>query len=225
MKENWLLWNERFSAMAQREKLLVFCVGLFLICYLAVWFVISPMHTHYSKQQSRITNLTRQQLNIEKQQAMLSEALTLDYTAELVEQEIEIKQRVEQVNQQLATFSLSYIAPEKMVQLLQKILRKHKAIILTKFSINPVQPIFYEHQTQDESNQQNVQKQVAFYQHTMTVVLQGRYFELLSYLDQINQIEEKLFVESFNYRVDKYPTGELTLTIATVSANEEFIVL
>lgn len=227
MKENWQEWTEKFSAMAQREKLLIFAVGLFLIGYLTIWFVISPLQTSYSNNQTRITNLTRQEADTRKQLAMINDALTRDYTADLVAQEKAIEEQMTLINQNLAEFSLSYISPEKMATVLQQLLRKHKELSLSLFKINPVKPIYVNSPSTNEepSDAAPVNQEIAFYQHTMQLQIEGSYFSLLSYLKQMKQIEERLFIQEFDYRVAEYPTGKLTLTIATVSANDKFIAL
>ena len=229
MKDNWQLWSEKFAAMAQREKLMILVVGLFLLAYLTIWFVISPLQTSYSNNKTRITNLTRQQGNTNQQLVMISEALKRDYRSELVGVEQQIDLQMDEINTYLAKFSLSYISPEKMALVLQQLLRKHKELTLSQFKINPVQPIFAERTVsvsdEGDSERDNQQKEIAFYQHTMRLQIEGSYFSLLSYLEQIKQIKEKLFIQEFDYRVDEYPTGKLTLTIATVSANDKFIAL
>ena len=225
MQDNWLQWSEKFSVMPQREKLMIFLVGLFLLGYLCIWFVISPLQAGYSNNQQRIENLKRQQENSITQLDMLKEALNRDYTQELVAQEETLKANIDEINKQLAEFSLSYISPDDMASVLQQLLRRHKEIKLSKFKINPVVPIYAKHPNEKVSESQAANLEVAFYQHTMMLQLEGGYFSLLSYLKQIKQIDEKLFIQSFDYQVDKYPTGKLTLTIATVSANDKFIAL
>lgn len=230
MKDTWQQWSEKLSTLEQREKLLVFLVGLFLIGYLTIWFVISPLQTAYSNNQQRITNLTNQQKNSERQLAVLKDALSKSYVQELLQQEQSLERELQQINQQLADFSLTYISPEDMALVLQKILRKHKNIQLSRFRINPVEAIYVNSSApataQDPQEKEPLApREVAFYQHTMQVALEGEYFALLSYLKQIKKIEEKLFIQEFDYQVDEYPTGKLTLTIATVSANDKFIAL
>lgn len=229
MKDNWQQWSEKFAAMAPREKWMILVVGLFLLGYLTIWFVISPLQTSYSTNKARITNLTRQEKNTSQQLAMINDALTRDYTAELAAEELVIEKQMNEINTELAKFSLSYISPEKMALVLQKLLRKHKELTLSQFKINPVRPIVIEraNASQNESVTESTTKkqEVAFYQHTMLLQIEGSYFSLLSYLEQIKQIKEKLFIQEFDYRVDEHPTGKLTLTIATVSANDKFIAL
>ncbi|MCF6458431.1 type II secretion system protein M [Pseudoalteromonas sp. MMG024] len=230
MKDTWQQWSEKLSTLEQREKLLVFSVGLFLFGYLTIWFVISPLQTSYSNNQQRITNLTNQQQNSERQLVVLKDALSKSYVQELLQQEQSLESELQQINQQLADFSLTYISPEDMALVLQKILRKHKNIQLSRFKINPVEAIYVTSSTpataQDPQGEEPLApREVAFYQHTMLIELEGEYFGLLSYLKQIKKIEEKLFIQEFDYQVDEYPTGKLTLTIATVSANDKFIAL
>ena len=55
--------------------------------------------------------------------------------------------------------------------------------------------------------------------------IKGDYFSLLDYLKKIKEVKEKLFLKSVNYRVEKYPLGKLTLTISTMSSDDEFIEL
>lgn len=100
---------------------------------------------------------------------MINEALKRDYTKELVEQEKAIENEMLAINQRLAEFSLSYISPQKMATVLQKLLSKHKELNLSQFKINPVKPIYAKvPATQDKPEEVKAEKQeVAFYQHTL----------------------------------------------------------
>ncbi|MGK0207745.1 MAG: MSHA biogenesis protein MshJ, partial [Gammaproteobacteria bacterium] len=51
------------------------------------------------------------------------------------------------------------------------------------------------------------------------------YFSLQKYLAALKNNQDKLLIQEFSYQVLEYPQAELTLQIATVSANEKFIAL
>lgn len=57
----------------------------------------------------------------------------------------------------------------------------------------------------------------------MAITLEGEYFDLLKYLNAVQNLEEKLFIKEYSYQVIQYPIAQLSLVITTVSADEEFL--
>lgn len=217
MKEQWLVWGEKFGELQQREKVMTLFVGLFLIVYLLAWFVIAPLHTEMANNRKANVKTAQQLATQEQQIAMLTEALKRDYTAELRQQITTKKLQLESLSEQLHAFRSAFIPPREMAQLLQKLLNEHSTLAVTEFKLKNAKPI---HIGQEEG-----QAKVAFYQHDLNFAIEGNFFDLLAYVKQINALEERVFIHDFDYQVLEYPKARLSLTIATISADEKAIQL
>ena len=214
MKEQWIAWTEKFAQLQLREKYLFLGVALFLICYLLGFFLVNPMYKEYVKT-SKSLLATQQSIKNNRQQIeMFENALLQDYTGQLRLEIEEAKQQLRRVDQQLQVFSQGFIPPYKMANVLKKVLVNNNKVSLVSFKLEPVNSI-----TIGEGEQSvNV-----FFEHSMVLTLQGDFFSLLKYVEQIQKVEEKLFIKDFEYNVVEHPNAQLTLIIATVSADEKFI--
>ena len=214
MKEQWIAWTEKFAQLQLREKYLFLGVALFLICYLLGFFLVNPMYKEYVKTSKSLLTTQQSIKNNRQQIEMFENALLQDYTGQLRLEIEEAKQQLSRVDQQLQVFSQGFIPPYKMANVLKKVLVNNNNVSLVSFKLEPVNSI-----TIGEGEQSvNV-----FFEHSMVLTLQGDFFSLLKYVEQIQKVEEKLFIKDFEYNVVEHPNAQLTLIIATVSADEKFI--
>ena len=214
MKEQWIAWTEKFAQLQLREKYLFLGVALFLICYLLGFFLVNPMYKEYVKTSKSLLTTQQSIKNNRQQIEMFENALLQDYTGQLRLEIEEAKQQLSRVDQQLQVFSQGFIPPYKMANVLKKVLVNNNNVSLVSFKLEPVNSI-----TIGEGEQSvNV-----FFEHSMVLTLQGDFFSLLKYVEQIQKVEEKLFIKDFEYNVVEHPYAQLTLIIATVSADEKFI--
>ena len=220
MKQQWELYSEKVSQLEPREKYMLLGVGLFLIMYLIVWFVITPLHTEMSKSKKQIKQSQQALVQAKTKIDMFSHALTQDYTLQLRKEIEQAKLELGNIDKDLSQFSQGFIPPYKMVQVLKQLLAVNSSLQLKSFGLEQVKPVIIETDTKSTEK-----KEVAFYEHGMSLTIVGDYFSLLNYVKSLGNIKEKLFISQFQYQVMDYPKAELNLVIATVSADEKFIAL
>ncbi|SFD66108.1 type II secretion system protein GspM [Pseudoalteromonas denitrificans] len=122
MKEQWMVWSEKLTQLQSREKYLVLGIGLFLVLYLSIWFVLSPLHTQLANNKKQIKRQNQSLSQGKVKIDMFNHALTQDYTLQL-RNEIELaKQKLQRVDQELSQFSQGFIPPYKMATVLKKLL-------------------------------------------------------------------------------------------------------
>lgn len=221
--------NQKYSALSHREKVTIFVTGLFLIGYLMVWFVILPLQNNYFRLEQQINNLKQQEVNSLNQINQVQKAQSRDYRSDLIKQEQALQKKTEIIDQQLQSINFSFVSPRKMPTVLQQLLHKNEKIKLVNFKVQPALPVnLQKEHKQKKNNLINTQLHsldLNFYEHTMTLQIKGDYFSLLDYLKKLKKIKEKLILKSVNYQVEEHPMGKLTLTLSTVSSDDEFIEL
>ena len=133
------------------------------------------------------------------------------------------------IKKELSQFNQGFYPPNKMAQVLKQLLKVNQSLQLKSFGLEAVKPVVIGKAATkgDAKNktQNNKNKEVAFYEHGMSLTIVGDYFSLLNYVKSLGKIKEKLFISQFQYQVMEYPQAELKLVIATVSADEKFIAL
>ncbi|MCW1718769.1 agglutinin biogenesis protein MshJ [Pseudoalteromonas sp. A3] len=211
-------YQAQFAALQQREKYSVLFVGLFLIVYLGLWFVVFPQQDAVNSLRVEQNTLWQKLNHNEAQLSMLTQALEHDYTKVLRNQVGQTQRELEDINNKLSTFSQGFISANKVPAVLKDLLVNTPDVQVVGFRVNPAKAIDVEKLGEHDT-------QTLFFEHQMVVTLQGRYFSLQQYLEGLKASQQKLLIQQFNYQVQTYPNAELTLQIATVSANEKFIAL
>lgn len=229
MKQQWEMYCEKVSQLQIREKYMLLGIGLFLILYLIVWFIITPLHDEMAKSKKQIKQNHQSLAQAKTKIDMFNHALTQDYTLQLRKELEQAKLELKNIDQDLSQFSQGFIPPYKMAQVLKQLLKVNQSLQLKSFGLEAVKPIVIGQAAKEgnakNNSQTNQNKEVAFYEHGMSLTIVGDYFSLLNYVKSLGKIKEKLFISQFQYQVMEYPKAELKLVIATVSADEKFIAL
>jgi len=214
MKQQWQVYREKFAALQMREKYLIFGVGLFLICYLFGFYLLNPLYLKWQKNAQSLIAIEKKLVANTAQITLFSDALTRDYTQELRSEIATAELALKQVDEKLNQFSQGFVPPYKMAAVLKKVLLDNRKLTLKAFKLVGVEPIIIGLEQEQK---------VAFYEHGMAITLEGEYFDLLKYLNAVQNLEEKLFIKEYSYQVIQYPIAQLSLVITTVSADEEFL--
>ncbi|MDP5212756.1 hypothetical protein ORJ66_06830 [Pseudoalteromonas tunicata] len=214
MKLQWQVYREKFAALQMREKYLIFGVGLFLICYLFGFYLLNPLYLKWQKNAQSLIAIEKNLVANTAQITLFSDALTRDYTQELRSEIATAELALKQVDEKLNQFSQGFVPPYKMAAVLKKVLLDNRKLTLKAFKLVGVEPIIIGLEQEQK---------VAFYEHGMAITLEGEYFDLLKYLNAVQNLEEKLFIKEYSYQVIQYPIAQLSLVITTVSADEEFL--
>ncbi|MDN3475622.1 agglutinin biogenesis protein MshJ [Pseudoalteromonas sp. APC 3355] len=214
----WVKYKTQFASLQKREKYSTLFVGLFIVIYLGLWFVIFPQQDEVANIRSK-HNITLQELQqINTQLSMLNQALNYDYTKVLRGQIAQTRDELAEINNQLNSFSQGFVAAKNVPAVLKDLLVDSSDVKVSSFNVKPARAIDVEKLGEHDT-------QTLFFEHQMVVTLQGSYFDLQKYLAALKNNQNKLLIQEFSYQVLEYPQAELVLHIATVSANEKFIAL
>lgn len=214
MKQQWQNWSEQVAQLQQREKQLLLGVGIFLVAYLALWFIILPAHEQYTKNTNALVKAQRQIESQTAQKKMIQQALARNYLVELNNQLVNKEARLKSLDEQLADYKQVFVNPEQMLSILRDVLNENNKLELHSFNILPAQPIYL-----DEVKKQDV----AFFHHELAVEIDGRFFDLYDYVTTLGALKETIYIDGFDYQVIEYPIARLKLTLTTVSGDEKII--
>ncbi|WP_151173524.1 agglutinin biogenesis protein MshJ [Pseudoalteromonas ruthenica] len=217
--KRWQHISNQFSQLQQREKMLVLTVGLFCILYLGGWFISMPLMENHDQAATQIAGYQSENASLRTQRQALTQALAIDYKANLKLQLQELHQRNRDLDQQLQQLSDGFVSGDRMPDVLGDLLAQQQGVQLLGFKVMGVEAV----QTGEQSEPSSPQLQ--FYQHNMQMTLQGNYFALRDYMARIEQAATRVLITGFHYQVQEHPRAQLTLNLATVSNNETFISL
>ncbi|MBQ4832648.1 type II secretion system protein M [Pseudoalteromonas sp. MMG010] len=214
----WGTAKVKFSRLHKREKYASLFVGFFVVLYLGWVFVISPTKLNAQRKEALATVKQQELKQVEQQISMLKQALNVDYTKKLRDEISTTKQSLKQINEKISQFSQSFTAAKQVPVVLKDLLLSTPNVQVVAFEVMPAKAIDVEKLGEHDA-------QTLFFEHQMLVTLEGSYFDLQQYLASLQHRQKKLLIRAFNYQVTQYPNAKLTLQIATVGANETFIIL
>ena len=180
--------SDKFSALENREKQLIFWVSLGLIVYLFFWFGLSPVLDAMSAADKTATRKESEYKALVIQRDAIQQALSVDYTQRMQQELDSARKALLSVDETLLSLNEGFVAADRMPELLMTLLNEENNVSLVNFNVEPTQTIrFGEGETQSTS----------FYRHNMRLVIEGNYFDLRSYLARLQAAPEKVIVTDF----------------------------
>lgn len=245
----WQQMSEKFIALTQREKIIVAFVCVFLVTYGLYFLLLEPA----LKQQSTLTNRqqsTNQQISdLQEQIKIIQAALREDPNQDVKAQIAQLKEELKTTDTQLENAMAQYVAPEEMARKLTQLLQTAPGLRVTSLVVHkPSQldpNVGYEtvpeqSQAEQVANDQSTDSQnteVAaqrpsiseqdklpmLYRHEMTLAVKGGYFDLMTFVKRVLENNKQFTVNDLDYEVGTHPEATLTLSIVTISDNENVI--
>ncbi|CAM3980499.1 type II secretion system protein GspM [Vibrio neonatus] len=211
MKEQWLLFCERFSNLSEREKWLVSAGGWVSILLISLTFLLDPAT---ETRQSTQRNLERERSAVQLTQAdinVLVAKLKRDPDAEINKKLKALTLANQELSEELSNVVDSLIAPSQMAELLETVLGSSNNLKLESLQSLPAESIT---KTSDSAG---------YFLHPVKITISGRYFDIKDFLAKLEGMPVKYFWRSFDYKVQKYPRAELVLVVYTLGTRQEFI--
>ncbi|MGR6871720.1 hypothetical protein ACU6U9_05290 [Pseudomonas sp. HK3] len=213
MKTIWTKLPPKINSLSIRERKLI---ALTSISFVLAMFVLFAWHPIWNKYQNimhenakMIINIDTSQDNIEALESRSKEDVNLPYRSKLSDlKEIEAIQQ-ETIN----SITGALIQPEKMNLVFEGLLDKNKLMF---DSMKNLKPKVIELKQAKESNQ-------VLYEHGLVLEMRGQYFHGLEYIKAIENQDWQLYWDEVEYRATRYPQGELTLKVHTLSTSDKVL--
>jgi len=232
MKQHWEKLRDKVDGLALRERTLIFIAAASMLVALVHVLFLNPL---LAQQQEAVRQAAQQQENIKEAQAGIEAILQArrEDTDSPQRQRInEMKQQLVEGNAYLQSSRERLVQPEKMVGLLEKVLRQNKKLQLVSLQTLPVAPLMDDvisnkgaknAQSEAVSVEQDLSKQV--FKHGVQITVRGSYLDLLQYLTALERLPVQMFWGKAKMEVVQHPTSELTLTIYTLSLDKIWLLV
>lgn len=209
--EHWIKAKEAFSALSQREKILITLVGWVAVIFISLTFLVEPKVAQYQKEERDITRLNNS-ISSSKQQIELAQfRLQKDPNVEINKQYQALTLESQALAELLSNRVAALVSPSQMAQLLETVLQESSKLTLLSMSTLRSERLL------DENNV------AGYYIHPVKLVLSGNYFDIEAYLSSLEALPVKYYWRNFNYEVKKYPIAELSIEVYTLGSSKGFI--
>lgn len=231
MKAYWQRLAQKTDALTLRERSIIFATAALLLIMLVNEVLLSPQ---LAKQKQLSRQLQQEQAQIATIQADIQQQVGAQESGpqNAAQARLEkLKLQSAQMNATLGEMQKKLVAPDKMAELLESILRRNGKLRLLSLKSLPVTdlnapttpaPALAGEPAKREISAENAAV-TAIYKHGVEIVVQGSYVDMMSYLDALESMPWQLFWGKAQMTMEAYPKATLTLTLYTLSLDEKWL--
>ncbi|MBL4911252.1 MAG: hypothetical protein JKX78_14725 [Alteromonadaceae bacterium] len=230
LQKQWQTYSEKFSHFSTREQVLIALTGTVAIVFSLYFYIAEATYAQVTKLHRQNQQIINDTNNIKNTIVELQGALTRHPNEQLKIQIAQKQQNLAKIDESLLALTSKLVDPIQMRLALEQLLRMQKGVKLTSFEVQSAQPLIIATNEQSSPAESGSDKKAKnsplnshLYRHTIKLTLEGSYFKLRDYLAQLETLPWKFFWEKFDYKLTKYPKGELTIEIYSLSLKQEFI--
>lgn len=206
----WQKLSDQFDLLTRREKWLILLSGWIALLFVGFMVFIEPQMKALTSAKRQVVSVVNEITSSSNQITLIDRKLKADPNQD-VERKIDgLEQENSALDQELQGRVASLVTPVQMSGLMEQVLQRSERLKLVSLeSQSPVQLINGE----DEG----------YYIHPVRLTLRGRYFDVVSYLSQLEALPVKYYWRSLSYQVDKYPWADIQLDVYTLGESKDFI--
>ncbi len=211
-QKQWHILLGKIDRLSRRERIQMIITMLVVLGGTWSQLILDPYH------KERV-ELLRQQAQLEtdtqEMNRLASDVLARkDKNPDQFQQEqiARFKQEIAQLDKQLGTGILGMVSPTEMISALKELLSKSQG--LTLLNLQAPAPINLLKGNDADG---------AVYQHTLILRFAGAFPDVLTYLQDLEQLPWKLFWDSVQFVVIEHPKAFVTLEIHTLSLSFDLL--
>lgn len=178
------------------------------IAHLAGWTGGPDIEARIAEEKHRAVQLNNELVALRQQQEN-------PRARELAAQIARLEGDTARIDQRIADVTDNLISPDQMVPVLRNLLADQTGLSLRRLETLPMTTTAGE--TPDAADGTQV------YRHAITLELEGSFNAVANYLRSVEQSEFRVYWSAMEYSVEAHPTGRMTLTLYTLSAQEGWL--
>ena len=200
----------RFDRLTLRERLFVLAAAITVLAGAFKMLLLGPLDARGARLSQQLSVLETG-IN-ETARASAADSSTAAYT-----QAADLKARLAAVNAQLSSQSAGMIAPQRMVEVIHDVLSRQQGVVLV--SMRNLEAIKLPLDAAGESATGTPRP----YEHTVEIVLEGRYLDVLAYLEALEALPWRFYWRRLELTTTRYPLNRVRVELGTVSMGSEWI--
>ena len=215
MKQQWRTLEQRFAGLQRRERVILLAGVVVLVLWLGFWLFDASV----ARQGLLVEDIETLRADVavaQKQSALMMRQLAEDPDTQARAHIAQLSKETREIETQLQELNGGLVAPEQMVEVLKKILDLDKSVALVGMKTLPVSRLREAEQSDDVAT---------VYKHGVEISLQGRYPELLNYLDRLEELPRQMYWSEARMDMQRFPTVRITVTVFTLSLDENWLVV
>lgn len=214
MRQQWQTLNAKFEQLSSREKWLVTVCGFIAIILGLFTLLVEPAYLANRQAQQQISAVKQSAQRLEADTLLMTAKLKKDPDDAINQKYKRLVAESQMLSQQLAQIVENLISPSEMSHLLERVLASSNDLTLISLESKDAESIVDEQKNNGSSG---------YYLHPVSIELTGSYFDIVRYLETLEDMPVKYYWRSFSYQVEEYPKARLKLEVYTLGTREAFI--
>jgi MSHA biogenesis protein MshJ len=222
MKAVWEKLSGRIDGMTLRERIAIFVASVAVLVFVLNALVLEPL---FARNRALAEQVRQQDMQLEAANAGVAAqmaAFSANPDLPVQKQLAELNREAAQLSGSLRAMQHGLVAPEKMGQLLQQLLRSNGKLKLLSLRTLPVSGMGA---TPAADPKTAPAQRELLYRHGVEVVLQGAYLDMLDYMEALEGAPQQVFWGKAQLDARSYPVATLTLTLYTLGLDEKWMTL
>lgn len=210
---------ETIDSRIIRERVLIFLSLLAVVFLLWDFLLQGPFDKHRAALELEAQQIASEQKLLETRITELTMALASD-PAIMKKNEIHsLDQRITEVDTQLSGLSQGLISIAQLPKALEDVLQKTAAIKVLQVRTLPVEELRLVEQPAVNTAAPK-ETGTGVYKHAVLIRVSGNYSQLLQLIREIESLPWKVYWESLDYSVSRYPEASVDIRVFTLSSEE-----
>lgn len=204
--------GNKYDAYSLRERILI--LSLVLVATFLLWqnFLYGVVFTS-DKEIIEATQKLRTQINtIQGEISTISSSIVADKQA--AERLKTLKEENLKLKDEVLEQTKNMVSPKEMATIIKKLLDQSHGLTILRLEADPITEFF-------SAKEKTADLKV--YNHGITLVFEGEYFDVLNFLKQLEKADLKLIWDLLDYEVKKYPVAKVTIQVHTLSLDAGWI--
>lgn len=201
----------RFNRLSVRERLFILIAAIAILVALFNVLLLGRLD-------QRRAQLSQELTGLDQAAKASAAAAAADATAAAYSQAASLEARLASVNAQLSSQSAGMIPPERMTEVIHEVLSRQHGVVLV--SLRNLEALKLPLDAAGEAAATNVPRP---YVHTVEIVLEGRYLDVLAYLQALEALPWRFYWRRLELTQTNYPTNRVRVELGTLSMDPQWI--
>lgn len=218
----------RYNAFSKRERGIIAGALIVGIVGIGYSFAIEPAMIAEAKSVAAASKATTELATV--QASITATAKVRDPDEPNRQALAQARQEIATINEKFRQLEATMVPPDKMQAFLEALLSRHKNLELVSLATLPPLPLRAKPAGAAAAAGAQAaaaveQRPASLYRHGIKLTIAGSYGDLTAYLSALESMPQRVIWDRVDFAVDKHPRSVLTLTVFTLSLDNQWLVV
>ncbi|MEI6413026.1 MAG: hypothetical protein WCP34_02045 [Pseudomonadota bacterium] len=216
----------RVDALSRRERMTVMLAVVAVTYALSNFFLLDPMDAEHKVVRQQIEDIRQNITETNRQMLEMAALRSRDPDQSQRQRRLLLDQQTSDLRGQIQQLSQHLVSPRTMTGILRRLLTSYQGLELISLEDEPLQRIPLmpaSNPKEAKADAKGIPEPLSLYRHTLVLSLRGDFITALRFLDAVEAIPDRLYWESLDYHVEKYPKAVIRVRLSTLSLREGWI--